>query len=309
MRIVSLFPVLLLSLRASLVDGVASSSLTFKDKDPITGKPVECDRCPPGTYLSARCTSMLKSECSPCPPGSFTELWNYIGKCLRCGVCGQNQVVKTACSADSDCQCECKRGYYYKKKYDMCLRHSACPPGQEVLTPGTPDEDTVCHVCPNGTYSDTVSADQNCTEHRSCDAAGQHLVLKGSTWHDSVCASCEELKSREGADYFREILPAFFVHHKMPLRRLRQIVHKLPSEGGRRQGGTSGLNVSDLRARINTWVASAPAQQIRQLPAALTKTGASGAGERLQNKLQRIDSHLNELCPLGNEVDVVLTSE
>lgn len=303
---VSLFPVvLLLSMRDALVDSVA---LTFKDTDPITGVSVECDRCPPGTYLRARCTATQKSECAPCPPGSFTELWNYIGKCLRCGVCGQNQVVKTACTADSDLQCECKPGYYYKKKFDMCLRHSECPSGQEVLTEGTSVEDTVCHSCPNGTYSDTVSAHKNCTQHKSCDAPGLELVLKGSTWHDSVCTSCQELKSRDGGDYLKEILPAFFVHQKMTIRRLRRIVHKLPSEDSKRQGAALGLNLSDLHARINSWIDSATANQIRQLPEILTKTGANSAGERLLNKLQRIDLNLKELCDLGNEVDVIVMS-
>ncbi|GAA6229918.1 tumor necrosis factor receptor superfamily member 6B-like isoform X1 [Lates japonicus] len=302
-------PVMLLSARAVLVASVAAPALTFRGTDPITGQPVECDRCPPGTYLRARCTSTRKSECAPCPPGSFTELWNHIGKCLRCGVCGHDQVVKKACSADSDCQCQCKDGYYYQKNYDMCLRHSECPSGEGVLTEGTADKDTVCHTCPNGTYSDTVSAHQTCTEHKSCRAAGQQLVLRGSIWHDSLCVSCTELQSRDGASYLREILPAFFVHHTPTVRRLRRIVHHLPSEDHIKQAGTSTLNLPELRARINAWVASATAQQIRRLPAALTKAGVNNVGERLQNKLRRIDSNLNELCALANEVDVVLVSE
>lgn len=129
-------PVMLLSARAVLVASVAAPALTFRGTDPITGQPVVCDRCPPGTYLRARCTMTRKSECAPCPPGSFTELWNHIGKCLRCGVCGHDQVVKKACSADSDCQCQCKDGYYYQKNYDMCLRHRECPSGEGVLTEG-----------------------------------------------------------------------------------------------------------------------------------------------------------------------------
>ncbi|XP_049457415.1 tumor necrosis factor receptor superfamily member 6B-like [Epinephelus fuscoguttatus] len=303
-----LLPVVLLSLPAVLVDGVAEPLLTFTDKDPITGVSVECDRCPPGTYLRARCTTTQKSECSPCPTGSFTELWNYIGKCLRCGVCGQYQVVKTPCTAQSDCQCECKPGYYYKKKWDMCLRHSECPCGQGVLTKGTPDEDTVCHSCPNGTFSNTVSPHQNCTLHKSCNAPGQELVLKGSTWHDSVCTTCEELKSKNGGDYLKEILPDFFVHQKINIKRLRQIVHKLPSEDSKRQGATLRLNLSELNARINTWVASATANQVRQLPGILNKTGANGASKRLQNKLQRINLNLKELCDMRNEVDVIAIS-
>lgn len=127
---------LLLTLASHRVDGSDAPLLTFKYTDPKTSAPLECERCPPGTYLLARCTSTKKSVCAPCPQGSFTELWNYIGKCLRCGVCGQNQVVKRACAADSDCQCECRQGFYYKGLYDMCLHHSQCPPGQGVLSHG-----------------------------------------------------------------------------------------------------------------------------------------------------------------------------
>lgn len=65
-----------------------------------------------------------------------------------------------------------------------------------VFLSGTADNDTVCHTCPNGTYSDTASALQNCREHKSCDAAGLHLVLKGSAWHDSLCTTCQELRSK-----------------------------------------------------------------------------------------------------------------
>lgn len=297
-----LFPLVLLSLRAALADPVP---LTFEDTDPVTGERLECDRCPPGTYLRARCTATRKSDCARCPSGSFTELWNYIGKCLRCGVCGHDQVVKTECTAERDCQCECKQGFYYMAQYDMCLQHSECPSGQGALTAGTADHDTVCHVCPNGTYSDITSAHLNCTEHKHCHAAaGLHLLLRGSTWHDSVCTSCEENMKRDGAVYLKEIIPAFFNHHKVSLRRLRRVVHRLPSEDGKREGRTSGLNLSELHERINTWVTSATAEQIRQLPEILAKTGADNTSERLKKKLQRIESRLQDVCAFGNEVDV-----
>lgn len=125
-----LLPLLMISPRA------ASSPPTFTVTDPMTGAALVCDHCPPGTYMRVRCTSTRKSECAACPTGSFTELWNYIGKCLRCGVCDLNQVEKKACAADSDCQCECKQGFYYERKYDTCLPHSACPVGRGVLRQG-----------------------------------------------------------------------------------------------------------------------------------------------------------------------------
>ncbi|XP_026205054.1 tumor necrosis factor receptor superfamily member 6B-like isoform X2 [Anabas testudineus] len=284
-----------------------AQSQTYRVIDPSTGKSLECDRCPPGTYLRERCTSTRKTQCAKCPPGSFTELWNYIPKCLRCGVCGENQVVKTACASDTNCKCQCTEGYYYKKNYDMCLCHSKCQPGEGVLAEGTPDNDTVCQVCPNGTFSDTVSAHHKCKQHTSCDAPGHKLLLKGSTWHDSVCADCGNLLSTDGADYLREILPAFFVHQNMHIRRLRRLLHKL--DDGNRPTETSGHNVSGLHERVRAWFMSATASQIRQVPEILKKVEADSAAKRLHNKLQKIDSNLKALCSLGNEVDDLVNME
>lgn len=108
----------------------------------------------------------------------------------------------------------------------------------------------------------------------------------------------------DGANYLKEILPAFFVHQRISIKRLRLIVSKLPSEDGKKQARTLRLNLSDLHERINVWVASATAKQIRELPEVLNKAGASGAGDKLLQKLQRIDSGLTELCGLDNEVEL-----
>ncbi|XP_059205850.1 tumor necrosis factor receptor superfamily member 6B-like [Centropristis striata] len=285
---------LLLCFHAAPLHG-AASPLTFTDTDPVTGLSVVCDRCAPGFFLRSRCTATRKSECAPCPQGSFTELWNYIGKCLRCGVCGQNQVVKTECSADANCRCECRAGFFYRKDFDMCLPHSECHSGQEAHSKGTPEQDTVCRTCLNDTFSDSVSTHKTCKPHKSCSAAGEKLVLKGFTWHDSICTTCTQLHTTDGGDYLKEILPAFLVHQKMTPRRLRRILHNLPSKNGKIHG-ISKLSRPDLHARINAWVASATAAQIRQLPDLMTNSGAISAGEKLRHKLQRIDLNLQGLC-------------
>ncbi|KAM6899623.1 tumor necrosis factor receptor superfamily member 6B-like [Xenentodon cancila] len=289
-----LLPLAGFSLRASPVDSLAAP-LTYEDTDPVTGEPVRCDACPPGTFLRASCSSATKSECAPCPAGSFTELWNYIRRCLRCGVCGHNQVLKKECTADSDCQCECQQGFYYNAQYNMCVRHSECPPGQGVLSNGTAEKDTECDICSAGTFSDIYSAHSNCTEHKNCRDAGMQMVLRGSTWHDSVCASCGELK--DGADYLKEIVLAFFVRHKIDSKRLRRIVLTLPTEGGKKKSGTSQRPLSEVHAQVKAWVSSATAMQIRQLPAILAKRRVKAAG-RLQKKLSSIDRALMQTCSL-----------
>ncbi|KAK2830860.1 hypothetical protein Q5P01_018791 [Channa striata] len=295
--LILLLPLLLFSVRTCQADG--ASVPTFPSTDPSTGRPVECERCAPGTYLRARCTSAQRTVCAPCPAGSFTARWNFISKCLRCNACGMNQVVKTACAADSDTECQCAEGFYYKKSYDMCLRHRECPAGEGVLSGGTPHDDTECQICPNGTFSSTTSAHLNCTEHKSCNAPGLQLVLKGSTWHDGVCANCRD-QLRDGAEYLKEILSAFFGHQKLHIKRLRRVLYQL--ENGSK-GATTELSLSELHERLDAWVAPATASQVRQLPEILKKAGAEHASERLHNKLHRIDSNLSELCGLTNEVD------
>ncbi|XP_062265379.1 tumor necrosis factor receptor superfamily member 6B-like [Platichthys flesus] len=296
----TLVPFVLLAVHAVLLDG----ALTFKQTDPVTGTQLVCEGCAPGTFLRARCTSTSRSECAPCPAGSYTEIWNYIRKCLRCSLCGHYEVTRTACTAHSNTKCACKEGFYFDKQTELCMPHSACPSGQGVLSKGTSDQNTVCHVCPDGTFSDSISAHHNCTRAKSCDGAGQHLLLRSAPWHDSVCTSCEEL--RDGASYLREILPAYFLHHSMSLKRLRRLVQHLPSEDGRNQGVTSDLDIPELNARVNAWIASATEKQIRQLPAVLRRIGARTSRDRLHNKLQRMEAAVQQLCGAqGNEVEAV----
>lgn len=88
----------------------------------------------------------------------------------------------------------------------------------------------------------------------------------------------------------------------MSIKRLRRVAVKLPYEGNRRPAVTTDLNRSALYEQINAWIASATAAQIRQLPEMLTKAGVN-AGERLENKLKRINTQLSERC-VTNEVEV-----
>lgn len=100
----------------------------------------------------------------------------------------------------------------------------------------------------------------------------------------------------DGADYLRQILPIYFIHHKLSLRRLRQFVRKLPSEDRNKLvGKVSGLDASTLHSLLDAWIATATAADIRRLPDILSKTGASDASERLQSKLQKVDAHLKRL--------------
>ncbi|KAL0962323.1 hypothetical protein UPYG_G00338630 [Umbra pygmaea] len=279
---------------------VALQGNTFKKDDAHSGRSLVCDSCPPGTYLRASCSATQKTDCAKCPAGSFTEVWNYISKCLRCSMCAENQVVKEECSSSKNCKCECKSGYYFNQKLDTCIKHKECPIGYGVKTTGTPERDTECEQCQSGFYSDVGSAKTTCIAHTQCDDGGFHLVLKGKVWHDTLCASCLDLKTRDGAEYVREILPAFFtqLHQTMHIRKMRRLVMKLPQMGGEKllRGAIFKLSRMGLIEYINRWIRTTVANdQIKKLPDILKKIGALHAGRKLKRDLEYIEKQ-SELC-------------
>lgn len=116
---------------ASVVDPVP----TFDHRDPVTGEILKCPKCPPGTFMSAHCTATTRTQCQPCRDGHFTDLWNYLPRCLYCSnICTGNQEVETECSPTTNRICRCKEGFYSAD--DFCIRHTECGPGYGVQTKG-----------------------------------------------------------------------------------------------------------------------------------------------------------------------------
>lgn len=291
--------VMLLVIVVSL-DCCEGHSLTFQNDDPETGTSVTCDRCAPGTYLLKPCTANQKSNCAQCPTGSFTELWNFIPKCLRCGNCGENEVVERECSPQHDCTCKCKDGYFMKKEYASCVKHTECALGYGAVTKGSSEKDTVCKVCQSGFYSNSVSAHDVCVAHTVCGSRGQFVVLKGSIWHDAFCATCGQLKSQDGADYLREILPSFFVRQRLTIKRMRRFVlnHWAKPEEKPSRETVMSLHRRNLNELINQWVHSASTKQLRLLPTYLNSIRAPMAGIKIEEKLRGID-HQKAQCVLS----------
>ncbi|KAF6729250.1 Tumor necrosis factor receptor superfamily member 6B [Oryzias melastigma] len=283
------FAVLLLLLVASDLHGYSiDNPLTYERKDFVTGKPVKCSGCQPGFYLRAHCTT---TQASPVRAVSDRHVHGAVEL--------HREVMTKQCTAFSNCQCECKGGFFFNPVYNMCTRHIECPSGQGVLTEGTANKNTVCQTCPDGTFSNISSAQRNCTKHRSCSDAGLKTVLRGSSWHDSVCGNCDELK--DGADYLKEILPDFFIHHKMNIKRKRRVVHKLLSESGEKNSGTSQMDVSQLQRKIEEWAPSSTPNQVHKLIEILSKVGADSNAEKLKSKLNRINRFLTEDCSVTME--------
>uniref|UniRef100_A0A3Q4I760 TNFR-Cys domain-containing protein n=1 Tax=Neolamprologus brichardi TaxID=32507 RepID=A0A3Q4I760_NEOBR len=117
---------------ASVVDPVP----TFDHRDPVTEEILKCPKCPPGTFMSAHCTATTPTQCQPCKNGHFTDLWNYMPRCLYCNnLCTGNLEVETECSPTTNRICRCKEGFYSAD--DFCIRHTECGPGYGVQTKGT----------------------------------------------------------------------------------------------------------------------------------------------------------------------------
>uniref|UniRef100_A0A3P9DIQ2 Tumor necrosis factor receptor superfamily member 6B n=1 Tax=Maylandia zebra TaxID=106582 RepID=A0A3P9DIQ2_9CICH len=217
---------------ASVVDPV----LTFDHRDPVTGEILKCPKCPPGTFMSAHCTATTPTQCQPCKNGHFTDLWNYLPRCLYCNdLCTGNLEVETECFYSAD---------------DFCIQHTECGPGYGVQTKGTQQTNTVCEKCPEGYFSSSSSAVDLCVKHQEC-SSGQSVLLTGSAYSDTVCGTCESLAnggmllmlSTKNKIFFnatkftklfqtfsgetlRTFLSGFFHAHRMRVGKIKKFVSK-----------------------------------------------------------------------------------
>ncbi|XP_047453742.1 tumor necrosis factor receptor superfamily member 6B-like isoform X2 [Mugil cephalus] len=261
---------------ASAVDPVP----TYEHQD--RRKILQCNKCPPGTHMVAHCTATSPTQCSPCGPDHFTELWNYLPKCLYCSnLCSENQEVEKECSPTSDRVCRCKEGFYAID--DFCFPHSECGPGQGVLTKGTLQKDTVCEYCLDGYFSNSSSASDLCVKHQECSST-QSVLLHGSVYHDTVCGSCEDLAN--GGETLMTFMSAFFGARRMrPGRK-----HMYVPESGEERPTTLPKQRGPLLDHIRRWLARAQEEQLRNLPERVSKLNTMA--EKLEKRFSEIEQRI-----------------
>ncbi|XP_022609196.1 tumor necrosis factor receptor superfamily member 6B-like [Seriola dumerili] len=278
-----LFPLLFLFCGSS----AGGSVPTFEYRNPFNGDSLTCDKCPPGTHMTAQCTATTPTQCAPCKSHHFTELWNYLPRCLYCAnFCTENQEVETECSAVSNRVCRCKEGFYWTN--DFCMRHSECEPGQGVQTKGTLQEDTVCESCSYGFFSNSSSALETCVKYREC-ASGQIALLPDSIYQDKVCGTCEELAN--GGEALRTFLSGVFGMNRMRVSKMRKFVSRYIEKAVPKQRGP-------LLNQIRAWLAQAPEDQLRKLPQMLRASQLSSVAEKLEKRLLEIKQQ-NPGCSLN----------
>nr|XP_033497393.1 tumor necrosis factor receptor superfamily member 6B-like isoform X1 [Epinephelus lanceolatus] len=272
-----LLPVLFLLFGVSAVQSVP----TFEHEDPVTGRSLTCNQCPPGTYMAAYCTATTQTKCLPCKSHHFTEMWNYLPKCLYCyNFCSENQEVETECSATTNRVCRCKEGFYLIN--DFCMRHSECGVGHGVKTKGTPQTNTVCESCSEGYFSTSSSALEPCVKHQDC-ANGQIALLPGTVNQDKMCGSCEDLA--DGGETLRSFASGFFSMHRMRVSKMKTFVSRYIHESA---GGTVAKQRGPLMDQIKSWLAQAPESQLKSLPQMLKASQLRSMAEKLESIVNSI---------------------
>ena len=150
----------------------------------------DCKSCPPGSYVSAPCTSSSNTICSPCPPGTASNSTNAptcpacdpgafsvtfsatsctpctsgrynpeygastVDTCEPCSAGTASNVIGAPTS--SSCT-KCTPGKY--SSVSAAASCTACPPGKKTSTPSS----SSCSSCPSGMYSSSTLSSTSCT--------------------------------------------------------------------------------------------------------------------------------------------------
>ncbi|XP_028909430.1 tumor necrosis factor receptor superfamily member 11A [Ornithorhynchus anatinus] len=148
-----------------------------------------CNKCEPGTFMTAKCTAASESVCSPCNPDEYLDTWNEEDKCLLQRVCdaGKALVAVHPGNSTSQRQCACTQGYHWSDDCDCCRRNRDCGPGFGARHPLLPNRDTACEPCPPGYYSNSFSATDKCEPWTNCTILGQEEIDPGTNKSDVVC--------------------------------------------------------------------------------------------------------------------------
>lgn len=169
-------------------DALQFSPPTYTRTDDVTGESLICEQCRPGTHLKKHCTKDSKTECAPCPSSHYTEIWNYIDKCLYCNVyCTENQFEKIQCSNVTNRACACNDGFHMK--HGSCYKHARCPPGEGVVALGAANKDVKCERCPEDHYSSQYSSTEACKKFSVCSDG--HTTIPGNKQNDVFCSTCK----------------------------------------------------------------------------------------------------------------------
>ncbi|XP_036273576.1 tumor necrosis factor receptor superfamily member 11A isoform X2 [Pipistrellus kuhlii] len=149
-----------------------------------------CNKCEPGTYMSAKCTTTSESVCLPCGRDEYLDTWNEEDKCLLHKVCdtGKALVAVEPGNRTAPRRCACTAGYHWSEDCDCCRRNAECAPGFGAPHPVQLNKDTVCEPCLVGYFSDAFSSTEKCKPWTNCTSLGQMEAQHGTDKSDVVCS-------------------------------------------------------------------------------------------------------------------------
>nr|KAF6331198.1 TNF receptor superfamily member 11a [Myotis myotis] len=149
-----------------------------------------CNKCEPGTYMSAKCTTTSESVCLPCGRDEYLDSWNEEDKCLLHKVCdtGKALVAVEPGNRTAPRRCACMAGYHWSEDCDCCRRNAECAPGLGARHPVQLNKDTVCEPCLVGYFSDVFSSTEKCKPWTNCTNLGQMEARHGTDKSDVVCS-------------------------------------------------------------------------------------------------------------------------
>ncbi|KAM4027247.1 tumor necrosis factor receptor superfamily member 11A [Anomaloglossus baeobatrachus] len=148
-----------------------------------------CNKCSPGTHLTARCSPNANTKCSPCGPNEYMSIWNEDVKCTRHRDCDSGKALRVTFEGNSTYpqECVCTEGYYFDTKQDICMENVKCLPGFGVQLPVQSNKNTVCTPCPVGYYSNSSSATDACNRWTNCTNVGLQEIVPGNNISDAIC--------------------------------------------------------------------------------------------------------------------------
>ncbi|XP_077808995.1 tumor necrosis factor receptor superfamily member 3 isoform X7 [Macaca mulatta] len=190
---------LLAASQPQVVPPYGSENQTCRDQEKEYYEPrhrICCSRCPPGTYVSAKCSRSRDTVCATCAENSYNEHWNYLTICQLCRPCdpvmGLEEIAP--CTSKRKTQCRCQPGMFcaaWALECTHCELLSDCPPGTEAeLKVGKGNNH--CVPCKAGHFQNTSSPSARCQPHTRCEDQGLVEAAPGTAQSDTTCRNPSE---------------------------------------------------------------------------------------------------------------------
>ncbi|XP_036440431.1 tumor necrosis factor receptor superfamily member 5 isoform X2 [Colossoma macropomum] len=106
---------------------------------PRTDPTMCCKKCPPGEYLTSRCTQERETQCEPCGDDYYTDTYNFQLTCFLCTDCTkENMKYNQTCTPTRNAVCDCKSGYICNSEQcGMCVEDPAARTQTTTITTTT----------------------------------------------------------------------------------------------------------------------------------------------------------------------------